>query len=254
MAPVDLLMDSITLGKPIIGVTCDFESPKQQPSDYAKYPWYVLRTNYCDAIAHAGGIPIVLPYHIDMIQDYVDLVDGIVITGGGFDIDPKLFGATTCHPSVKLKPERTHFEWALMKAAYQKGKSILGICGGMQLMNVIFGGTLIQHIPDDVPDALNHASEADGTSSTHSIQFIPQTLLDRISGPNKENIVNSTHHQAVDKIADRFKVSAIASDHIIEAIESSDHPFCLGVQWHPEYETCDIDKGIFKAFIKSMSR
>ena len=133
-------------GQPVIGVTLDAE----EPGGYSKLPWYALRQNYCEAVARAGGLPILLPHEPAQAAAYLDRIDGLVVTGGAFDVDPALFGAETRHSTVKLKTKRTAFEIEITKGALARNMPVLGICGGQQLLNVVLGGTLIQHIPDEV--------------------------------------------------------------------------------------------------------
>ena len=137
---------------PLIGITLDSE----EPGGYSKMPWYALRQNYCDAVASAGGAPLALPHEPDMAAIYLDAIKGLVVTGGAFDVDPALFGDATRHATVKLKTKRTQFELAIVQGALARGLPVLGICGGQQLLNVALGGTLIQHIPDEVAGALAH--------------------------------------------------------------------------------------------------
>ena len=131
------------MSTPVIGITLDSEGP----GGYSKLPWYALRQNYCDAVVRAGGLPILLPHEPEQAAAYLKKLDGLLITGGAFDVDPSIFGASNRHPTVKTKDRRTAFEIAITKAAIEQDMPVLGICGGQQLLNVILGGTLIQHIP-----------------------------------------------------------------------------------------------------------
>ena len=140
------------MSQPVIGVTLDSE----EPGGYSRLPWYALRQNYCEAVARAGGLPILLPHEPSQAEAYLERIDGLVVTGGAFDVDPALFGAATRHATVKLKTKRTAFEIEITKGALARNMPVLGICGGQQLLNVVLGGTLIQHIPDEVSDALAH--------------------------------------------------------------------------------------------------
>lgn len=239
--------------KPLILITLDAESS----GGYSKMPWYALRQNYCDVILEAGGIPLPVPHHLDLAEEYATLGDGFIFTGGAFDINPSLYGIDHCHETVTTKAPRTEFEWRLLQSAYEKKKPILGICGGMQLMNVVFGGTLIQHIPDEVPNCLAHEQPQPRTMAGHDIEIFDDTLLQRLV---KETMVqgripvNSAHHQAVKNVAQGFRTNCVASDGVIEGIEDQNHPFCLGVQWHPEYHISEADKKIFKGFIEAAKR
>jgi putative glutamine amidotransferase len=234
--------------KPVIGITLDAEDG----GSYSKLPWYALRQNYADVIVKAGGIPLPLPHYPDLASIYADHIDGLIITGGRFDVDPSLFGENTIHPTVITKPSRTNFELAITKLIYQAGKPILGICGGMQLLNVIQGGTLIQHIPDEIRDCLAHEQPNPRHEPGHQITIHPGTLLHRITGVMEES-VNSAHHQAVKKVAPHMLINALAPDGVIEGIEDQTHPFCLGVQWHPEYEVSESDTRIINRFVEVAS-
>ena len=130
---------------------------------------------------------------------------------------------------------------------------MLGICGGQQILNVVLGGTLIQHIPDYVPSCLNHKQTQSRHQPSHTITIAEGTLLKKILG--EEIIeVNSRHHQAVEKTGSRIKINAYAPDGVIEGIEVSNQRFCLGVQWHPEYLYTTHDRNLFKAFIAECAK
>lgn len=229
---------------PLIGITLDSE----EPGGYSKFPWYALRQNYCSAVTAKGGVPVVLPHEPDAVQAYLDLLDGLIVTGGNFDVDPALFGATSRHETVKLKGTRTQFEWAITRGMLDRNKPVFGICGGQQLLNVVLGGTLIQHIPDSVENALAHEQPNPRDQAGHPVRVTPGTLLHRIVGRD-ELPVNSAHHQAVEKVAPGALTDAEAPDGVIEGIEHPGYRFCLGVQWHPEFFISDGDEKIFEAFI-----
>ena len=229
----------MTSPPPLIGITLDAEPPGPKPL-YSKYPWYALRQNYADAITAAGGLPVALP-HNGQALDYLDRIDALVVTGGAFDVDPAMYGDSQTHGTVTLKAGRTAAELALVQGALARGKPILGICGGEQLLAVALGGTLIQHIPDSVPKALAH-------EQGHDVHVVPGTLLHRIVGRETMR-VNSAHHQAVRAPGDRLVVNATAPDGVIEGVEAPGVRFCLGVQWHPEFHIDAGDRRIFDAFI-----
>ncbi|BCX19524.1 MAG: gamma-glutamyl-gamma-aminobutyrate hydrolase [Geminicoccaceae bacterium] len=233
-----------TSPRPAIGVTLDSEPP----GGYAKQPWYALRENYCDVLAEAGGLPLALPHEPDLVEDYLARLDGLVITGGAFDIDPALYGATERHATVRLKERRTRFEWAITERALALDLPILGICGGQQLLNVVLGGRLIQHIPDSVPDALPHEQPNPRTEPGHEVLVEPGTLLHRLTRAERL-LVNSAHHQAAETVGPGVVVSGRAPDGVIEAIEDPRRRFCLGVQWHPEYRIDAGDTAILEGFV-----
>ena len=154
------------MNRPVIGITLDAEPP----GGYSKFPWYALRANYCAAVAAAGGLPLPLPHEPELAAEYLARIDGLVVTGGAFDVDPALFGADSRHPTVKTKDRRTAFELAMVRGAHAADMPVLGICGGQQLLNVILGGTLIQHIPDEVNDALAHEQPNPRTEPGHAVE------------------------------------------------------------------------------------
>lgn len=235
--------------KPVIGVTLDAE----EPGGYSSAPWYALRQNYCGSLAEFGAAPLALPHLVDAVDRYLDLCHGVVVTGGGFDVDPALWGASSVHETVKTKPVRTQFEWALLKGAVDRDMPVLGICGGEQLLAAVLGGTLVQHIPAEIDGALDHSPERKvhdpvGSVMAHEVEVVPGTLLARIAGLGRFG-VNSSHHQAVKAAGPNLVVSASAPDGVVEAVEHPGRRFCLGVQWHPEYLYGAADRAILAAFV-----
>jgi putative glutamine amidotransferase len=235
---------------PVIGVTLDAEDP----GGYSKLPWYALRQNYFSAIAGAGGLPVALPHHPELAEAYLDTTDGLLVTGGAFDVDPALWGDEPAHPKVTLKPGRTTFELAATRGALARDMPVLGICGGQQLLAVAFGGTLIQHIPDAVPGALAHEQPNPRTEAGHEVAVAEGTLLARILGGRTRLAVNSAHHQAVATPGAGARVNAVAPDGVVEGVEHPGHRFALGVQWHPEYAVDPADPLIFHAFLAACRR
>jgi putative glutamine amidotransferase len=207
-----------------------------------------LRENYCSAVVRAGGLPILLPHEPEQAEAYLDKIDGLVVTGGAFDVDPALFGAGVRHATVTTKDRRTAFELAVTRGAVQRDMAVLGICGGQQLLNVALGGTLIQHIPDEVANPLAHEQPNPRTEPGHTVKVAKGSLLHRVTLMD-ELPVNSAHHQAVKEVAPGMIVDAVAEDGVIEGVEDPRRRFCVGVQWHPEYAISDGDLRLFAAFI-----
>ena len=234
---------------PLIGVTLDAEPA----GGWSKLPWYAVRQNYLSAIAQAGGLPVALPHEPELAEAYLERIDGLLVTGGAFDVDPALYDGGPAHATVSLKSGRTAFELAVTRGALARDIPVLGICGGEQLLAVAFGGTLIQHIPDSVADALAHEQPNPRTEPGHEIEVTAGTLLARIVGGHRM-AVNSAHHQAVDRPGRGAVVNARAPDGVIEGIEHPGHRFALGVQWHPEYAVDPADPLIFEAFVRACRR
>ncbi len=230
--------------KPIIGIATDYS----EENTYSQYPWYALRENYTTAIVKAGGIPILLPHVESALESYLQIVDGLLFIGGDFDIDPSVYGESTQTDKIKINKKRFNFEYELCKIALKQKLPILGICAGQQLLNVIYGGTLIQHIPDHIGSPIEHTQKIAKHLASHKVKITQDSLLYEILKV-EEIEVNSTHHQAVKDIGKNVKVNALAPDGIIEGIEITDYPFALGVQWHPEYIVTPYDQLIFDYFI-----
>jgi putative glutamine amidotransferase len=191
-----------------------------------------------------------LPHEPELAEEYLARIDGLVITGGAFDVDPALFGDSSRHETVVTKDRRTSFEFAVTQGAITRDIPLLGICGGQQLLNVVLGGTLIQHIPDAIPGALAHEQPNPRDEAGHDVTVTPGTLLAAITGAVTMS-VNSAHHQAVRDVGDGVIIDAVAPDGVIEGIELPGKRFCLGVQWHPEFSIDPGDSRIITAFIKA---
>lgn len=234
---------------PVIGFPLDHETAPT----YSKKPWYAIRENYLTAASSLGAIPLGLAHEMSLVKHYLEMIDGLVIIGGDFDIPPEMYGADEVHSTVSnLKRQRSAFEAAITRGALAQKKPILGICGGHQMLAVVLGGTLIQHIPDAIQTSIQHEQPNPRDEPGHTIDIEEGTLLHRIAG-TLSGQVNSAHHQAVKTIGATTRISARAPDGIIEAIEAIDHPFCLGVQWHPEYHVSPLDDAIWRAFIEASS-
>ncbi len=229
---------------PLIGLTLD----TAPPVGLTKVPRFVIRQNYCDAVAQTGGVPICLPHQERAVESYAEKLDALIVTGGAFDIDPKRFGDNRQHETIILKEERTAFESAITEAMLQRNKPVLGICGGLQLLNVILGGTLIQHIEDEIEGHILHEQPNPRNEPGHRVRIATGSLLHRLIGQDEID-VNSAHHQAVKKAGKNVTINALAEDGIVEGIESPAYRFCLGVQWHPEFLISDADRKIFAGLV-----
>lgn len=227
--------------KPIIGISVDC---KQDPEDVRSGGKLSLNWNYAQAVAEAGGVPILIPPTADMAA-VAEIIDGWLIPGGD-DIDAKNFGEEN-HPKVELQdPARFDGEARLYKAA-PKDLPIFGICYGCQFVNVMRGGSLIQHLPDVV----GHEGHTGGTMQGYQLE----------SGSKVANIIGDTeiegksyHHQAVGRVGNGLGVVAKNEDGTVEAIEAQDHPWLIGLQWHPERTLSDPKtRKIFTDFVNAAS-
>ncbi|GAB4162605.1 MAG: gamma-glutamyl-gamma-aminobutyrate hydrolase family protein [Rickettsiaceae bacterium] len=237
--------------RPVIGITLDLAQDNEKYS-YAKRPWYVLRKCYADCIKDAGGLVMMIPYD-DNVDEILDLIDGLVIPGGDEDINPKFYGQEIASNKVKTNDKRASFELKLTKAAMERNMPILGICNGLQVINVVLGGTLIQDIPTYFSSDINHEQPDPKYVPSHPIHVEPNTFLDELAHA-REVMVNTTHHQAIDQLGSGLVVSAKAPDGIIEAVESKNHRFLVGVQWHSEYLNSELDYKLFKRLVEEASK
>ncbi len=238
------------MNKPIIGITTDDYLPERAPK-YSEN--FILRKNYCSAVEKAGGVPIIIPYSINLVNNYSNFLDAIVISGGNFDVDPSHFGEEINSHVIQTKPSRTDFEINIIKEMLGDNKPVLGICGGQQLLHVILGGKLIQHIPDEINTEINHEQPNPRNQPGHKVEIRKASLLYDIIGKSILD-VNSAHHQAVKDKPDGVTLNAFAPDGVIEGIESKNYNFCLGVQWHPEFLVNDYDIKIFRALIDASKK
>jgi putative glutamine amidotransferase len=211
-----------------------------------------LNSSYVIALESAGLIPIVIPplASPEQARAILERVDGVLLTGGE-DVDPALYGQDRIEKCGQPNKARDETEIALSLAARELGKPLLAICRGPQVLNVAFGGTLIQDIPSQVAGALNHNANDARASRVHDVSIEPESLTAKAIGATKVS-VNSLHHQSVKDVAPGFKVTATAPDGIVEAIEwAGDDWWAMAVQWHPE-EMNDSpepwDRGLFRAF------
>jgi putative glutamine amidotransferase len=231
---------------PLIGLTAG-ASPDSP--DY-----YVLRWEYLRSIELAGGIPIVLaPSGPALHPSLIDRLDGVVVTGGP-DIEPWVYGQRAEEGLLDVSAERDEFEIGLCHAALERGMPVLGICRGIQLLNVQLGGTLIQDLP---ACPIRHLDlKRPRQALVHPVRLAPGSRLAGILELT-ELEVNSMHHQAVDHLGAGLAAAAVAPDGVVEAIEAVERPFVVGVQWHPEGFWRDRDHcsaRLFRAFVDAAAR
>lgn len=231
--------------KPIIGIVSNFELEKDG---------YFCFAHYVRAVEDAGGVPVILPYaDTASVQSILGLLSGVLLSGGG-DFPAELYGEKP-HPTFqKMVPERDRFEFALAEAALKAEMPVLGICRGMQVLNVIEGGTIYPHTLDALPQVADHRDGSPLDAMVHRIDIEPASRLAQLLGTGEMKLdVNSMHHQAINKLAHGYDVSARSEDGLIEAIEARDRPFVIGVQWHPEwmFDKNPACRSLFRNFIKA---
>lgn len=214
--------------RPVIGINTTYERD-------GRHPVSAVNADYWRAIVNAGGLPLLLPQLDDseLIDQILDRLDGVVLIGG-YDIPAERFGARGLPSCVTIEPERERADFALIEALLRLSKPALAICLGFQELNVQLGGSLIQDIPFDGPRSeIRHYSKS-GETVHHPVGVEAESRLARALGATGEVRVNSSHHQAIDRLGGGLRAVATAADGIIEAVEVADHPFFIGVQWHPE--------------------
>lgn len=230
-------------GKPVIGLTGSFRPHEWTAQHY-------MNQSYFHAIRQFGGIPVLIPVlaEKDELEYLISTLDGLVLTGGD-DIDPLLFGETILNDTVQLCPERDQAEYEVLKLADQRKLPILGICRGVQVMNVFFGGDLYQDLPAQIPDCGQHRMEAPYHRTGHNCIAQQGTPVESWGTFG----VNSHHHQAVRNVAPGYRCMGKSEDGVIEAIFDPAHKFRWGVQWHPEriWDIEETSAEVFRKFIDS---
>jgi putative glutamine amidotransferase len=211
--------------KPIIGIGSDVAQRRGERERAFAYMTYV------ESLRRAGAVPVLIPPQPENAEAIIEGLDGILLAGGD-DCDPAVYGEQP-HPSVEpMDPRRQNNDLNLARLARQRGIPTLGICLGVQVMNVAAGGSLIQDIGSEVQTEIDHASEP-SDRHRHDVLLEKGTRLAGILHEQELN-VNSSHHQAIREIGEGLRVTAHAPDGIIEGLEDPGHPFYVGVQWHPE--------------------
>ena len=231
---------------PRIGVTADLEdSPEREPR-------FFLLERYLHPLTQSGATVLILPPTAGTasVRRALSLLDGLVITGGNFDIHPSYYGEKPIAELGVMKSQRTEFELEIGAAALRKDLPVLGLCGGEQALNVALGGSLYQDIATQLPAALAHEQSEKKSYGGHVVDIVPQTRLYTIVQRGRIE-VNTSHHQAVKKLGKGLIIDAVADDGVIEGIESTRHRFVLGVQWHPEALATkrQAHRRIFSAFL-----
>jgi putative glutamine amidotransferase len=227
--------------RPLIGITAYEVSASF--SHWRDMPTVMVPAGYADAVEAAGGIPVVIP-PTRGTSDLLDRVEGLVFSGGS-DIDPAIYGQAPQPETIAVVRHRDESELDLISAALERGVPLLGVCRGMQLLNVATGGTLVQHLAE--VDGVVHKGPP-GTFTTHDVAVMPGSLLHGMVGDAVQ--VHSCHHQGIDRLGDGLAVTAHAPDGVVEGIELVGDRFAVGVLWHPE-EHAELGGPLFRGLVEA---
>jgi putative glutamine amidotransferase len=225
--------------RPLIGITAYEVSASF--AHWRDMPTMMVPAGYAHAVSAAGGIPVVIPPS-GGTSDLLDRVDGLVFSGGS-DIDPALYGQEPRPETTPIVRHRDDSELGLLRAALHARVPVLGVCRGMQLLNVVRGGTLVQHLPES-PGVVHKGPP--GTFTTHEVSVAPGTRLHAMVGDAVA--VHSCHHQGIDRLGEELVVTAHAPDGVIEGIEAAGESFAVGVLWHPE-EHAELGGPLFRGLV-----
>lgn len=233
----------------IIGITASTDILPSGPFPGSRRQ--IMNTEYGEALLRAGAVPFILVQTKDpaVIKAQIAVIDGLLLTGGG-DIAPIFYGEEPYVQLGNVDADRDAYELALLQRAEELKKPVLGICRGIQVINVAYGGSVYQDLSQMEEGVLQHMQRASRDSISHSVEVVKGTHLAEILG--ESSMVNSFHHQAIKKVAPGFRVNAFSPDGVIEGIERIQAYFMLGVQWHPEHLVQKYSNmlGIFHAFIE----
>ena len=239
--------------RPIIGISSSVIV--DEAGSFAGYKRAYVNKDYVDAVIRAGGVPLIIPFSVDkeVIISQAQLIDGLILSGG-HDINPYNYGQEPSQKIGETFPERDTYEIILLEESKKRNIPILGICRGFQLINVAAGGTLYQDLSLIPGNILKHNQVSNPTLKTHKIEIKKNSFISSIFG--KETMVNSFHHQVINKVANDFIVVAKASDGVVEAIEHKTYKFLVAVQWHPEMLAVNCEKArvLFSKFVEEAKK
>ncbi|HXV57413.1 MAG TPA: gamma-glutamyl-gamma-aminobutyrate hydrolase family protein [Gaiellaceae bacterium] len=229
--------------RPIVGITAYAEQARWGVWDA---PAVLLPLSYVRAVEAAGGRAVLLPPTPDAVEETLDAVDGLLLSGGP-DLDPETYGAEA-HPETNgVRPERDRAELALLDRALARDMPVLAVCRGSQILNVARGGDLVQHLPEVVGH--EEHKHTPGVFAEHDVEVLPGTRLHELVG--EHGPIKSHHHQGYGRLGEGLREAARAEDGTVEAIEDPERRFAVGVLWHPEE---DDDAGLFRSLVEEARR
>jgi len=237
--------------RPFVGLNADFI-----PQGKVTKPHLRLNQGYAEAVLTSGGLPVLMPI-LDKEADinaFLDRLDGFVLTGG-LDLDPRRLGLPRHHAVTPMDERREERDRILVRLLIERRMPVLGVGVGMHQLNVICGGSLFMHLPEDCPRTMPHSDPSCTGPHRHLVNMKVGSRLEEIYG-GTELLVNSNHHQAVNKVGAQFRVAAVAPDGVIEALEALDpNWFCIATQWHPEADSSSaLDLQLFECFVQMCTR
>jgi putative glutamine amidotransferase len=239
------------MSRPLVGLNCDFI-----PAGKATRPHLRLNQGYAESVLTAGGLPVLMPMleKEGEIRQFLERLDGFILTGG-LDMDPRRMGLPRHHAVQPMPERREERDRMLVRILLEMQLPLLGIGVGMQQLNVACGGSLFMHLPEDCPRTMPHSDPSCTGPHRHLVNMKAGSRLEEIYG-GTELLVNSNHHQAVNKVGAPFRVAAVAPDGVIEALEAADpNWFCIALQWHPEADSSSaLDLQLFECFTQTCLR
>ncbi len=228
---------------PLIGIT-------SYARDHSELPSFSLPAGYVDCVASSGGVPVVIPAVTLESSHLLERLDGLILAGGG-DVAPEAYGGERHETVYSVNEERDQCEFDLLRRALREpGLPILCICRGLQVLNVVLGGSLHVHLPERLGETVPHRIPPRETCR-HRVVVEPQSRLGKILGRNEIEVL-SWHHQGIDRLGKQLRAVAWADDGLVEAVEHVEHDWCIGVQWHPEMDPeSEEQRQLFRAFVNA---
>jgi putative glutamine amidotransferase len=241
---------------PLIGITCTTTVGSSWSVNSLGRLQDAVYRNYTQAVEFCGGAPVLIPAlkKTAALESILAKLDGLILSGG-HDVNPRFYGEEPLLRLEAIDADRDFTEMELTRMALEMDIPILGICRGIQVLNVVCGGTLYQDLPSQKPNCLKHRQDADMQVHTHRVNIERDSLLYQIFKKD-ELWINSRHHQAVKDVAPGYRSTAVAKDGVIEGIEDASHKFVLGVQWHPEgnWDVDEDSQKLFRALVEATIR